>query len=74
MYKWYWSRMCRLGNPCMHDLHNEWHELLAERVSSNAWWAELGDVIHTLLRMVHPRLGVLIIPVVHKHALRERRM
>jgi len=73
MYRAYWARMCKLGNPRMSDLCNEWHELLAERVGSNAWWAELGDVMHTLLRMAHPRLGVLIWSVACKHALRERR-
>lgn len=71
MYHMYWVRMCRLGRPCLLGLHEEWCELRSEVFLSRAWIMELMDVLHTLLRMVHPRLGVLVFPVVRKHALRE---
>jgi hypothetical protein len=71
MYRYYWRRMVRYGPPCIDGLYEEIGELLAEDIMSIAWCLELLDVIHTLLRMVHPRLGILVYPVVRKHALRE---
>ena len=71
MYREYWKRMVRYGPPRIEGLYEEWCELLAEDVMSKAWWSELFDVAHTMLRLIHPRLGILVYPVVRKHALRE---
>lgn len=72
IYRAYWKRMIHFG-PCqLSGLKEEWSELCAEVPFSKAWYSELCDVLHTCLRMVHPRLGVLVWPVVVKHALREK--
>lgn len=71
MYREYWKRMVRYGPPCVDGLREEWRELLNEDIRTLAWWLELCDVLHTLLRMLHPRLGIIVYPVVRKHALRE---
>lgn len=71
MLKWYWLRMARYGVPSVNGLREEWGEMRDERVFTYAWLMEVCDVLHTCLRMVHPRLGVVVWPVVRKHALRE---
>jgi hypothetical protein len=71
MYRWYWVRMVRYGPPTRDGLREEWRELCNERMFSKAWLLELCDVMHTLLRMLHPRLGIVVLPVVYKHAMRE---
>lgn len=71
MYREYWVRMVRFGPPTRDSLREEWSELLNEDIRTLAWWLELCDVLHTLLRMLHPRLGIIVYPVVRKHALRE---
>jgi hypothetical protein len=71
MYKYYWIRMMRLGVPTRRDLHEEICELLDERILSRAWLGELMDVLHCVLRIIHPRLGVLIWPIAVKHGARE---
>lgn len=71
MYREYWKRMVRYGPPRIEGLYEEWRELKAEDIRTLAWWLELCDVLHTLLRLVHPRLGILVYPIVRKHAMRE---
>ena len=69
MYSLYWKRMMRFGKPRLSDLIDEINEF--KEASGMDKINELYDVVHTMLRMVHPRLGVLVFPVVRKHALRE---
>jgi hypothetical protein len=71
MYKAYMVRMCRLGQPTLAVLLDEWEELRAESIMSVAWWGELGDVVHTVLRMAHPMAGICVLPIARKHARRE---
>lgn len=63
--------MARYGIPNRGGLLEEWNELRHERFPSIKWFMELCDVMHTLLRMIHPKLGVVVYPIVRKHALRE---
>jgi len=70
MYSLYWKRMKRFGRPRLSDLVDEINEYKAASNNMDKL-AELLDIVHTTLRMIHPRLGVLVFPVVRKHALRE---
>lgn len=67
----YWVRMLRYGIPTYASLCEEWNEMRNERVFTYEWFMEVGDVMHTILRMIHPWFGVIIWPTVRKHALRE---
>lgn len=71
LLRYYWARMDRYGIPTCTSLREEWGEMRDEYVFTHAWWMELCDIMHTCLRMVHPWLGVVVWPVVRKHALRE---
>lgn len=59
--------------PGMRHVREEWNEMCAERmlISLN-WWRELGDVLHTILRMLHPYAGIIIVPVARKHGYRMK--
>lgn len=68
--RWVRAVACK---PTMRHVREEWVEMCNERalISMN-WWRELGDVIHTVLRMLHPYAGIIIIPIVRKHGYRMR--
>lgn len=69
---WYVEWVLATPKPRLVHLVEEWNELLDERVLSIQWWMELGDVIHTILRMVNRWLGIIVIPIARKHGNRMK--